>query len=118
MANKGEVSVRIADLGFDDETYLYAFCKEHGIDGISYIKVATGEQFGVIIDICPDFDFMGCPEVQIRCTIDPHGDTMWSLSTAEVASLRAQNNMRRLISSKQSALSTADDCVAPCLSVN
>jgi hypothetical protein len=95
MVNKGGVSVRAADLGFDDETYSHAFYKEHDIDGTSYIKVATGEQFGVIVDISPDFDFMGCPEVQIRCTIDSE-DTMWSLSAAEVASLRAQNNMRRI----------------------
>lgn len=95
MVKRGGVSVRVADFGFDDETYSHAFYKEHEIDGNSYIKVATGEQFVVIIEISPDFDFMGAPEVQIRCKIDCE-DTMWSLSAAELARLRAQHNMRRI----------------------
>lgn len=95
MVNKGGVSVRVADIGFDDETYSHAFYKEHLVRGVPYIKVATGEQFIVIVDISPDFNFMGCPEVEIRCTIDDE-DVKWALSAVELARLRAQHNMRRI----------------------
>lgn len=95
MVKQDGVSVRVADIRFDDETYSHTFFKEHEIGGTSYIKVATGDQFVVIIDISPDFDFMGAPEVQICCRIDEE-HAMWALSAAEIARLRDQHNMRRI----------------------
>ena len=95
MVKQGGVSVRVADIRFDDETYSHTFFKEHEIGGTSYIKVATGDQFIVIIDISPDFDFMGAPEVQICCRID-EDHAMWALSAADIARLRDQHNMRRI----------------------
>jgi len=95
MVNKGGVSVRVAHVEFK-EADLLNFYQEHESNGAYYIKVATGEQFVVIIDITPEFNFMRCPDVQIRCSIDGEAEVMWFLSAAEMATLRDQHSMRRI----------------------
>lgn len=99
MVNKGGVSVRVANPVLDqdaDFTRSHIFYQEHTIDRETFIKVSTGDFFVVVIEISPEFDFKGYPEVQIRCTIDGEEKAMWTLIAAEISELRAQNRMRRI----------------------
>jgi hypothetical protein len=99
MVYKAGVSVRVADTTFvhgDELKYTHRFYEEYKVNRKTYIKSSTGELFLVIVDISPEFDFKGCPEVQIRSTIDGKEKAMWALSAVELAGLRAQNNMRRI----------------------
>jgi hypothetical protein len=99
MVYKAGVSVRVANTEFvhgDELKYSHRFYEEYKVNRKSYIKKSTGELFLVIVDISLEFDFKGCPEVQIRCTIDGQERAMWVLSADELAGLRAQNNMRRI----------------------
>lgn len=95
MVNKGGVSARVAFIDFDDGREL-KYYQEHQRNGKLYIQVVTGDQFIVMVDITPEFDFMGQPDVQIRCTIDGEKDIIWFLSASEVTTLGARDLMRRI----------------------
>lgn len=95
MVNKGGVSVRVAHIEFDDANMLQ-FYQEHESNGKHYIKVFTGDQFVVIIDVTPEFNFEGQPSVEIRCSIDGAGDVAWFFFATEMARLRARHSMCRI----------------------
>jgi hypothetical protein len=62
----GEV---LEDENFEDG-HVFDFYQEHMLNGETYIKVSTREQFLIHVYIMSDFDFMGIPEAQIYCSID------------------------------------------------
>lgn len=95
MVNKGGVNVRVAHIEFDDASMLH-FYQEHESNGKHYIEAVTGDQFVVIIDVTPEFNFEGQQSVEIRCSIDGAEDVAWFLFATEMARLRARHSMRRV----------------------
>lgn len=95
MVNKGGVNFRVAHIEFDDASMLH-FYQEHENNGKHYIESVTGDQFVVIIDVTPEFNFEGQQSVEIRCSMDGAEDVAWFLFATEMARLRARHSMRRV----------------------
>jgi hypothetical protein len=95
MVNQSGADVRVAFVDFDDAGKL-KYYQEHERNNKVYIRVVTDDQFIVMVDITPEFDFKGQPHVQIRVTIDGEEDIMYFLSAYEVSTLNARDLMRRI----------------------
>jgi hypothetical protein len=79
-----------------EDGHVFDFYEEYMHNAQTYVKVSAGERFLVYVHITPDFDFMGCPEAQIYCSIDGEEEFNWSLSEADLADLRSENPKRRI----------------------
>jgi hypothetical protein len=93
MVQRAGIKVSVVRFGGRDENFedghVFDFYQEHMLNGETYIKVSTREQFLVHVHTMPDFDFMGFPKAQIYCSVDGEEEFNWSLSEADLADLRS-----------------------------